>query len=149
MIRRGNIGTFAGLGLLAEIVVFVATAERIGLGFALLLTVLTSLLGVTALKRSGASALSSLRSMAGEPLTRETALVDGMIGAIGALLLIIPGFLTDLVGLALLAPSSRQWLVRRLGVSSVGHDRPRARPGSGTIDLDGRDWTRLDNLRSP
>lgn len=148
MLRRGNIGTVLGVGLLAEILVFAAVVQRIGFGPTVLLSVCISVLGIVMLRRSGSAAIASLRSMKDAPLTRETALVDGMLGGIGAALLIVPGFLSDLVGLFLLAPSGRQWLVRRLGVKADVGPRPR-RPADGTIDLNAGDWTRLDTMRRP
>ena len=147
MFRRGNLGSVLMTSFLAEVVVFALVAERIGFGDTLLLTLASSLFGAAILRRQGTSALARLRELSGQNLAGEGALVDGMLGGLGALLLILPGFISDLVGLVLIAPSGRQWLMRRLGVNALVPAR-RPNTGSETIDLGADDWTRLDNMRS-
>ena len=94
--------------------------------------------------------IKALLEAAGLPSSGKTQLVDGMLGALGAVLLILPGFLTDIAGLVLLAPSVRQTVARRFGLSmDVPLARPPRRPGDRTIDLPQADWTRLDNPRNP
>ncbi len=146
MLRRRNLGTFIGLGLLAELCVFAAAVERIGFGGAVGLSLAFSLLGVVMLRRSGTSALAALRGLADNPRGREGAFIDGMLGAIGALLLIIPGFLSDLCGLVLLAPSGRQWVVRRFGLAIEPPAAMARRADPRTIDLGDTDFTRIDNV---
>ncbi len=46
-------------------------------------------------------------------MSRE-AVLDGTLAGLGAVLLILPGFVSDLVGLALAAPSIRFWVTERL-----------------------------------
>jgi UPF0716 protein FxsA len=55
--------------------------------------------------------------------------------ALASILLILPGFASDFVGLALKSPSVRQNLARRLRARS-GNADPRL------IDLDPREWRR-------
>ncbi len=72
---------------------------------------------------------------------------DGLIRAIAAFLLILPGFISDLAGLALAAPSLRQVLVRRFG----GADAVPA-AGSGRrkiVDLAPEEWTSFDRQAGP
>ena len=146
---RVHITRWIGIGLLAELIVFVAVADRIGLGWAILLSVMSSLFGMAMLRRSGLTALTTLRSLNDGGLNRQFVFIDGMLGAIGAALLIIPGFLTDIAGLMLLAPSVRQSLVRRFGLSLEGPAaRPPRRTGERIIDLGDGDWTRLDTPRN-
>lgn len=147
MFRRGNVGSILMASFLAEVVVFAVVAERIGFGDTLLLTLASSLFGAAMLRRQGTSALAALRNLSGQQLVGEGVLVDGMLGALGALLLILPGFISDLVGLVLIAPSGRQWVMRRLGVGALVPAR-RTSAGAQTIDLGADDWTRLDNMRS-
>lgn len=146
MFRRGNIGSIVLAILLSEVVVFIIVVERIGFGPTLLLTMASSLLGCAMLRRSGTSALAALRGISGDGLAREGAFIEGMLGAVGALLLIVPGFISDLIGLVLIAPSGRQWLARRLGLGLSVPARA-TQAGSQTIDLGAEDWTRLDNAR--
>lgn len=149
MPRPQTLVRWLGLGLVAEILVFAAVADRIGVGPAILIGLLFSLLGAAMLRRSGMSAAAALRGLAGEAGGREGAFIDGVLSAVGALLLILPGFLTDALGLLLLAPSGRQFVAQRLGLgTALPAGRPRRETGGRTIDLDSRDFSRLDNARS-
>ncbi len=133
---------------LAEFTAFAMVSKTFGLLGALLLCLMTSLAGVAMLRRVGLSAALGLRrAMArgrdpdvAAQASREAAL-DGALAAFGALLLILPGFVSDFFGLALASPSVRAWVQGRL--SSGGGRGPRAR-GPATLDLDPGEWTRLD-----
>lgn len=158
MLRRHNLGTLVALACLAEVLAFVAVVDWIGFGPALLLGFGATLLGVARLRRVGMSALSRLRDVAEGRASREDAFIDGALSALGAILLVLPGFLTDAVGLALLAPSGRDWVRRRIGVAGAlrfaGRPEAMRRPegsrrsdGPATIDLDAGDWSPLDRAR--
>lgn len=95
-----------------EIFVFVQVGEWIGYGAAILLLIAIALLGVWLVKREGLAtwrrAQAQLR--AGEIPAGEA--VDGALIAGAGLLLIVPGFVTDVIGLLLLLPPAR-WPARR------------------------------------
>ena len=150
MLRRQNLGTLFVIAGVAEILAFVAVVDWVGLGPALLLSFAGSVLGLSRLRHVGVEALTRLRAVAEGRASREDAFIDGAMTTVGAVLLIVPGFLTDLVGLALMAPSGREWLKQRIGVSAspIGH-RPSAPRASAprTIDLEAQDWSRLDRMR--
>jgi UPF0716 protein FxsA len=99
--------TVAGLLALAEVVVYVLVASWIGLGATILATLATSALGWALLARQGTRALAELRERARtrQPAGRE--LGDAGLVAVGGLLMVVPGFLTDLVGLLCLLPGTR------------------------------------------
>jgi len=103
----------AALAVLAEFVVFVLVVSWIGLGWTILATLATSALGVVLLGRQGTKALTDLRDRA---LSRRSAgreLGDAGLVAAGGLLMVLPGFLGDLIGLLCLLPVTRG-LVRGL-----------------------------------
>jgi UPF0716 protein FxsA len=52
-------------------------------------------------------------------------------------LLVLPGFVSDLVGLALAAPSLRGWIARRFAPETIVTTR---RTPRDVIDLDPQDW---------
>ena len=95
-----------------EIFVFVQVGEWIGYGSAILALIVVSLVGVWLVKREGLGtwrrAQAQLR--AGEVPAAEA--VDGALIAGAGLLLIVPGFITDGIGLLLLLPPLR-WPARR------------------------------------
>ncbi|HET6212165.1 MAG TPA: FxsA family protein [Micromonosporaceae bacterium] len=127
--RRFPIAVLAVFGLaVAEIAVLVLVVKAIGLGWALLLMLATSLLGGWLLRREGSRAWRRFRdaAQAGRPPGGEAS--RGLVGLLSALLLAVPGFLTDLLGLALLVPPVRTGAAglvqrsaeRRLSPSVVG-----------------------------
>jgi UPF0716 protein FxsA len=95
-----------------EIFVFVQVGQWIGFGWALLALIAISLFGAWLVKREGLGtwrrAQAQLR--AGEIPAGEV--VDGALIAGAGLLLLVPGFVTDVVGLLLLLPPLR-WPARR------------------------------------
>ena len=92
---------------LVEVVVYVLVATRIGIGWTILLTLATSAVGMTLLARQGTRAISELRERARTRTPSGRALGDAGLGAVGALLIVLPGFLGDLVGLCCLVPGLR------------------------------------------
>jgi UPF0716 protein FxsA len=140
------------LGFLAwltlEFVAFVAIAQAVGLGGALLLGIATSMAGFVMLRQAGNDAWAQLRAVMLGGESQPADMVEGLIGALAALLLILPGFASDLVGLALAAPSVRQFFGRkygRAGASASG----RRRQEPETIELAPGEWAPLDRPNEP
>ena len=127
-----------------EIVAFSFVAGRIGTLGALGLTLAASVFGLWRLKRVGLAAADGLREALSGGAPRQGALLDGTLEALGAILLVLPGFLSDFVGLALLAPSARLWLARRFGADGDGSG---TRRGPEAIDLDAGEWRRIEPKR--
>ena len=96
-----------GLGALAEVVVYVLVASWIGLGWTVLATLATSALGWALLARQGTKALGELRQRAQEHRAPGRALGDAGLVALGGALMLLPGFLGDLLGLLCLLPGTR------------------------------------------
>lgn len=121
-----------GLWIFSEIFVFGLVTAAIGLGGAILVTLLTSLLGAVLLRRLGRTARQELRAVLKDGVIRLTprALESGILAALGGVLLILPGFLSDCVGLALLAPTMRR--------PSPPIEKP------DVIDLSPQDWRHID-----
>ncbi|ACB96671.1 FxsA cytoplasmic membrane protein [Beijerinckia indica subsp. indica ATCC 9039] len=127
-----------------EIAVFAIVVHVAGLSGAILFGLLTSLVGLVVLRRVGLAATLGLRDKwsARENFSRE-ALFDGSLAALGSLLLILPGFVSDLVGLALIAPTIRSFVMDRLQTGKFGTSRgPRHNPQ--TIELSPDEWTRKE-----
>jgi UPF0716 protein FxsA len=130
----------------AEVALFVVVAKLVGLAWALALVLAGSVAGGWLLRREGARGWRRFRQAldAGRATGREA--TDGVLGLVGALLLVVPGFLTDVAGLLLLTPPVRALArggVRRLAESRVpptlagdlfGPRRVRARRGTSTAD---------------
>jgi UPF0716 protein FxsA len=128
--RRTSSGlrTAIGLGALAEIVVYVLVASWIGLGWTILLTLATSALGWVLLAKQGTKALGELRLRAEERRAPGRALGDAGLVALGGVLMVLPGFLGDLLGLLCLLPGTRA-LPRALIARGVASRLPDAMRG--------------------
>jgi UPF0716 protein FxsA len=100
--------------LLAELYVAIKVAEAIGVLYMLLLLILSWPLGAWALRSQGRAAWRRLSATvsAGRAPGREV--LDGALVLIGGLLLIIPGFISDVLAVFALLPPSRALLRRQL-----------------------------------
>ena len=138
--NRSKIIAYAlGAWLLIELLAFVLVVEFLGLSAALALGISTTLLGLLDVKRL-LDYVGRRISWPGAQKPRPAPdMVDGSLQALGALLLILPGFASDLVGLALKAPSIRADLASRFRVD------PRKAPR--TIDLAPNEWKSLGHRK--
>lgn len=129
------------LGPVIEIVVAVYVASLIGWLNTLGLVVLFSILGLVLLKVEGVAALGEIRRDLYEGKSPTRGLVDGGLRLIGALLLILPGLLSGVLGILLLIPPIRAALVpvvtRRLADSAAARVS-RSRVGRVIVATGGR-----------
>jgi len=95
---------------LVEIALFVAVGGWIGVWPVLALVVLAALAGVAILR----GRLAQLQALTRIPEDPARLLAGGAMTAVGAALLIIPGFLTDALGLVLLLPPVQRMVADRL-----------------------------------
>jgi UPF0716 protein FxsA len=102
-----RVRTVVGLWVVAELVVFVFVAGWIGVGWTILATLVTSALGWALLAREGTRALMDLRERAQTRQPAGRALGNAGLAAVGGLLMVLPGFLSDVVGLLCLLPGTR------------------------------------------
>ena len=113
-LRLSRLGVVAALVLpIVEIAVIVAVGQVIGGWWTFLLIVATSVLGAWIIRREGGKAWRALNQAlrSGRMPARE--LADGAVVLAGGSLLLVPGFVTDLVGLLLVLPVTRP-VARRL-----------------------------------
>ncbi len=97
---------------LLEMLVLFEAAELLGAWTTLLLVILTAVIGLNILKREGISTLfrANKRLSSGELPAQE--IIEAMLLAGTGVLLITPGFLTDVLGFGLLARALRQLVAR-------------------------------------
>ncbi|MGE3296835.1 MAG: FxsA family protein [Porticoccaceae bacterium] len=99
---------------LLELWVLIRVGAAIGAGFAIGLVVLAALLGIAILNRQGFQTLTRVRARMARGEEPTAAVLEGMVLAVAGLLLLIPGFLTDVLALLALIPPVRARLMRRL-----------------------------------
>lgn len=128
------------LWMVLEFCAFALVTHLIGFFGAVCLGLVTTLLGAGILRNLGRGAAQGVRqALAGGEIPHGR-MLDGLLTACGAILLIAPGFLSDLAGLVLAAPSARQWLSRRFG----GSDDRQKHKSPNIIDLAPEDWTSIE-----
>ncbi len=107
------IGLTLALWALVEIAVFAVLQNAVGITPILILCAVTAAIGVLAVRRAGDRAWAALRQAAEQPATQPSLSNAGVVFA-GGLLLIVPGLVSDVLGLLCLIPFTRP-LLRRLG----------------------------------
>ncbi|WFU08903.1 membrane protein FxsA [Rhizobium sp. CB3090] len=153
---------------LAEIAGFVIVGKMVGVWATLGLVILSALLGVALLRIQGIGILQriSAESRNGGDPGRE--MVHGAMIVVAAFLLMLPGFISDIIGLLLFIPAIRElaWKVLRKRIVVLGSSRAFRRgagPGAGSasgpqtrphgpgnvVDLDETDFHREPNRNSP
>ncbi len=128
---------------LVEIALFIVIGQAIGVLPTLLGIVLTGAIGALVLRWQGTAALREMqfRLQRGEVPARQMG--DAMLIGLGGLLLLLPGYFTDLMGVLLILPVTRELiyrlLARNLRVVDVTTSYRRT-DQPGLIDLDRSDW---------
>lgn len=144
---------------LIEIAVFVLVGSQIGVLPTIGLVVLSGIAGGILLRIQGFGILSRIRQQveAGRDPGRE--LAHGVMILLAGILLLIPGFVTDILGILLFIPQIRDlgWYLVRDRITFVGDisrgfgPSPRAGGhGDGkTIDLDEDEYSKEQDKTSP
>jgi UPF0716 protein FxsA len=126
---------------LLELAVILEIGREIGVGPTIAVLIADSVLGSLLMRAQGRAAWRRFTqaTRSGRPPAREV--IDGALIIAGGALLLTPGFLTDILGLALLLPPTRavvrrvvaRRLLKRMVTSmTVPPPRPPGRPG-GTM----------------
>lgn len=103
---------------LAEIWALIQVGQLIGVWWTIALLVFDSLLGVWLLRHQGRRAWQRFTDTLGAGRVPAREVADGGLVIFGGALLLTPGFLTDILGFALLLPPTRA-LVRRVLLKPV------------------------------
>jgi UPF0716 protein FxsA len=118
----------------AELYVIYKIGDAIGYWWVFLLLAADSVLGAVLLRSQGRAVWRRFNDIMSQGRVPHREVVDGVLVIFGGAFLITPGFLTDIIGVALLLPPTRavfrRMLIRRLG------RRPRVRSGR-TYDVEG------------
>ena len=146
------------LYVLAEIVAFVVVADHTGFFGALAILVLVSVLGVFVVRHVGLSVVGRTRDRIARGDVPSGELLDGVVVLVGAVLICVPGFIGDALGLLLMVGPLRRLIVRRVGhrlarrVTTIrvgdrwgGEVRTRA----STLESSGGDGPALGPARGP
>ena len=125
-----------------EIYLFIEVSAHLHILIIFALTVGTAMMGLSLAKTQSISAFSDFKHIGSADSNFFIHMIDG-VGALGAgLLLLLPGFGTDLIGLLLLVPRLRrllssfvfQYFLKRTYTHSFHEDRPVNEPDDTIIE---------------
>ena len=126
----------------AELFAFFLVAALIGWLWAAGLFIATSIAGVLLLRRFGRADLDRLRTAFARDGIRALHLeTPGMATMLGGILLIFPGFITDLLGAALLLPAVRRWAAAKL--ATFARSSRRTPRDDRVIELEPSEWHQI------
>ena len=135
---------------LLEIAGFVVVGRQVGALATVGLVLASSIAGALLLRHQGFSVMTRIRAEmdAGRDPSRQ--LAHGAMIVLAAILLIIPGFITDMIGLLLFLPPVRDLAWRALKgrvvlATNFSTGGFRGRQRDKTIDLDDGDYSRSDD----
>jgi len=94
---------------LLELFILIKVGKYMGTLNTIGLIILTGIIGASFAKQQGAGILASIRQSMQQGQVPGDAMLQGLMVLIGGILLITPGFITDLVGFSLIIPFTRQF----------------------------------------
>ncbi len=139
-----RLGYYVAIWIGLELLAFFLVVHTLGFLATLVLALATTLQGLSDIRR--------LLVFCGGGETRENRkgpLHDSGLSALGAFLLILPGFVTDLAGLALKSPSVRDGLARRWTNIGGARDTRDNQVDPSVIDLTPHDYRSVDQPKRP
>ncbi len=129
-----------------ELYVIIAVGEEIGAFWTVILVLLTAVIGVNLLRIQGMSTLMRAQRNMAQGAMPAMEMMEGLALAVGGVLLITPGFITDSIGFLCLIPASRQAIIRYIIARATVHTgfsgqsaqwqsgQSRQKPGPGSPD---------------
>lgn len=108
--------------VLIEIALFIVVGNVLGVFNTLLLIILTSILGIIVAKKQGMNSIQSMQESMRRGDPPGPVMVDTFMIFVGGILLALPGFLTDLIGITfvfsftrtLYKPLIYKWLRKKM-----------------------------------
>ena len=134
----------------AEIAIFVQVGQAIGWLGAILLTVMTAMAGTVLLRMQGFSAMNRFLAAAEKGESPVGPVLDGMGIFVAGLFLLLPGFISDVIGLLLFIPPLRRWLIalmfRQVLQGGIYRPGPRSGPSRPARDAGKPGFRKADNV---
>lgn len=100
-----------------ELIVLIKLWSSLGFFTTLGMIILAGVIGASVIAQQSSGAFRQALEAAGRGETPHAAVLDGMFLMLAGVLLLIPGVITDVMGLLLLIPPVRQWVAQRTFVS--------------------------------
>ncbi len=130
----GFLGRFLFLLFWAELLLLALITLRAGFFTVFLLCILSAIAGGYLVRRGGLAALfGAVIDKNGHGVAP---LLDGVFVLLAGLLLIFPGFISDVMALALLIPAARRWVSARLPQGGAHQNTQKPHAGDDIIEGD-------------
>jgi UPF0716 protein FxsA len=97
-----------------EIYLLIKIGAQVGAFNTILIVILTGLLGASLARLEGIKTMTKVRESLNRGELPAEEMLDAMLIFVAGVVLLTPGFITDLTGLALLVPQARFWFKRWL-----------------------------------
>ena len=108
---------------IVEIYLFIKVGSQIGAFNTIYLIIITAVVGLYYAKYEG---LNTLRSAVSQLVKNEipiNEIISGAALAVAALLMILPGFLTDVIGLIIIFPWTRKILLKKITIKKKNNNK--------------------------
>jgi UPF0716 protein FxsA len=132
-----------------ELYCIIAVGERIGALWTVVLVLLTAIIGVNLLRFQGMTTLARAQRNMAQGKMPAMEMMEGVALALGGVLLLTPGFITDSIGFLLLIPASRRVIIRYLMSRSKGRGGFGNGMGGGFGDGTNKDFQPGNRTQSP
>lgn len=116
MRRPGAVRTAAILLPLVEVLAIIGVGELVGVWWTLGLLLASGVAGGLLVASGGRRAFASLRHTLSEGAVPDRRLANSVLTVAGGVLLLVPGFVTDILGLIFVLPPTRRVARRVLGL---------------------------------
>ena len=100
--------------MVVEITVLVLVGQAIGLLATVLLLIAASVIGMWLLRKEGARTFAGFQEALRTRRVPHREMADGVLIAAAGVLILVPGFVSDLIALFLLFPPTRSIVTRRI-----------------------------------
>lgn len=127
-----------------ELMLLIEIGGTIGAGNTILIIILTGVLGAYLARLQGFLILQKIQADLNRGVMPSSEMIDGLMILVGGIVLLTPGFITDIFGLLLLIPLTR-FLIKKLfskkfenmiARGQVVHSSPFSKQNDGYDDID-------------
>jgi UPF0716 protein FxsA len=105
---------FILIPIIFEIILLIQVGSQLGVITTLLLILVTAVIGINLMKQQGLKSWASIQTSLAQGKHPATEMASGVQLLFAGGLLLIPGFITDAIGFALLVPGVRSFIGRYL-----------------------------------
>lgn len=97
-----------------EISLFIQVGGWLGLWPTIAIVLLTAVIGASLVRSQGLQTMSSVQSRLNQGEMPAQQIIEGVMLAVAGVLLLTPGFMTDILGMSVLLPAPRAWMAKQI-----------------------------------